>query len=188
MVPQVDASQANIVDIDLGCGLPDSLHRHRVYIDTYLGYGANEARNRYISQLVHEHLGSSNSTRRHRVVGDPCLPLHRHENVSTAGGVVTTLIGRGNYTACRNAVLPMVSRNSSELDDCIEKNCSVKQFLRPSLPYEMLSFYGTSEFWYSMHDVLGIGGQYLSATFDQAAKVRTCALHVHTCAVHVLVL
>ena len=40
---QVDTPASHTVDINLGCGVLDSKHKHRVYIDTYLGFGSNEA-------------------------------------------------------------------------------------------------------------------------------------------------
>jgi hypothetical protein len=39
----VDTPASQTVDINLGCGVQDSRHKHRVYINTYLGFGSNEA-------------------------------------------------------------------------------------------------------------------------------------------------
>lgn len=38
-----------------------------------------------------------------------------------------------------------------------------------SLKYKSLDFYGTSEFWYTMRDVLRIGGHYTTYSFEKAS-------------------
>lgn len=42
---------------------------------------------------------------------------------------------------------------------------------RPPFPfkYESLDFYGTSEFWYTMRDVLRIEGHYTAYSYERAA-------------------
>ena len=47
------------VDVNLGCGLGGTLgnqHKYKVFVSTYLGYGTNQARNRYYQQLLKAHL------------------------------------------------------------------------------------------------------------------------------------
>ena len=105
-------------------------------------------------------------------IKDPCLPLGSHANVTVKGGIVVPLVGKGDYTACRSAVIAMMLSGNHSGDDCIGKDCSVKPFQEPPFSYRMLPFYGTSEFWYTMHDVLHIGGRYRYGPFEKAAKVR----------------
>ena len=52
---QADAPPGNTVDINLGCGIHDDQHKHKVYVNTYLGYGTNEARRRYHRLLRQQH-------------------------------------------------------------------------------------------------------------------------------------
>ena len=40
------------------------------------------------------------------------------------------------------------------------------------MEYRHLEFYGLSEFWYSMHDLLMVGEDYSRADFERAAKVN----------------
>ena len=39
-----------------------------------------------------------------------------------------------------------------------------------SVQYESMEFYGTSEFWYTMRDVLRLGAQYKARNFEAAAS------------------
>lgn len=45
-----DVPSCRVVEINLGCGIKDQLHKHRVYVTTFLGYGANEALRMYMTQ------------------------------------------------------------------------------------------------------------------------------------------
>ena len=79
--------------------MPDSHHRHRIFINTYLGQGANEARTRFYNQLVLQR--GESSSQNHIVAKDACLPLHLQENV-TVNGIQGLLVGRYLH---RDAVL-----------------------------------------------------------------------------------
>lgn len=54
--------------------------------------------------------------------------------------------------------------------------------LQAPINFSNSEFYGFSEFFYCMEDVLRIGGQYDSDKYSQAAKVHT---HRHTLSVFV---
>jgi ectonucleoside triphosphate diphosphohydrolase 4 len=48
----------------------------------------------------------------------------------------------------------------------------------PPVQFDNSEFYGFSEFWYTMDDVLGMGGQYMFSKYKQAAK-QFCATKWH---------
>lgn len=175
-IPQsVDTPSANTVDINLGCGIQDSQHKHRVFITSYLGYGTNEARRRYYKMLAQQH-----SNRNHNgsqlplaIVRDPCIPLHMQESMEV--GVVTLkLRGLGDFHACRRALTALLKENSTGCSQ--DSGCQQPSFKRPPVSYDSLPFYGTSEFWYSMRDVLGMGGAYQAASFEKTAKEHCSTL------------
>ena len=77
----------------------------------------------------------------------------------------------------------------------LPRSCYREPFQPPPFPFTSREFYATSEFWYTMRDVLRLGGDYSASRFDRAADVSfnlpTCALasarftlytcvHVHT--------
>lgn len=51
------------------------------------------------------------------------------------------------------------------------EDISYRLISRPPLflKYESLDFYGTSEVWYTMRDVLRVGGHYTAYSFEEAA-------------------
>lgn len=87
--------------------------------------------------------------------------------------LVSTL--RGDYDACRKALLSVLF-NKGSTAGCSQASggdgCFPPPFVAPSFPYMAHPFLGTSEFWYSMYDVLGFKGNYSATSFDAAARVR----------------
>lgn len=43
-----------VAEVNLGCQDSDTEHTYRVYVTTFLGYGANSARERYEEKLLKE--------------------------------------------------------------------------------------------------------------------------------------
>lgn len=164
---QVEVNQDEVVDINLGCGLSDSHHRHRVFVGTYLGYGSNVAMSRYREELVQQY----NTSRGKTLIRDHCLHQNLEENFTTKDGTQVTLSGKGDYRRCRDSVRAMLKANTSSLSDCSGTRCPVAPFVKPQVPFQYLPFLGTSEFWYTMQDVLHIGGDYNQRKFDRAATV-----------------
>jgi len=99
------------------------------------------------------------------------------ENI-TVGRHALRVRGLGDFSACKTALAPVLLNSTlataTPLPDssCSGTSCKISEFQRPSQKYDSLEFYGTSEFWYTMRDVLRIGGKYSAAVFESAAKVR----------------
>ena len=103
------------------------------------------------------------------IINTPCLPPDLTEN-TTIGDHPVKLKGVGNFDGCRRALRPLLSADQAT-PPCFDGPCP-DSFLRPSVEYRHLEFYGLSEFWYSMHDVLLVGEDYSKAEFERAAKVN----------------
>ena len=54
---------------------------------------------------------------------------------------------------------------------CVKEPCSINGAFQPEINVNNSEFYGFSEFYYSMEDVLRIAGQYDYKKFEQAAQV-----------------
>ena len=98
---------------------------------------------------------------------DPCLPAECTEQ-GTYKGKKYNFLGTGEYVKCKELILPLLNRTRP----CPKKPCSFNAVYQPRIDYETVKFYGFSEYWYSMHDVLRIGGQYSASSMKQAVEVR----------------
>ena len=97
---------------------------------------------------------------------DPCLPSECTEH-GTHKGKEYRFLGTGEYIECQKLVLPLLNLTKP----CPKQPCSFDGIYQPVMDYSKVEFYGFSEYWYSMHDVLRIGGQYGASKMKQAVEV-----------------
>uniref|UniRef100_A0A1I8H901 Ectonucleoside triphosphate diphosphohydrolase 6 n=1 Tax=Macrostomum lignano TaxID=282301 RepID=A0A1I8H901_9PLAT len=184
----VPSARDSIAEFNLGCRQSDAQHSHTLYVTTFLGYGANSARQRYEDTLLAAasapatvvavgNLTASNATRPARPlapappltmspsIADPCLPPGL--TVARAGGA---LIGTGNFSQCMQRLLPLLGRERP----CEQQPCSLLGRHQPPIDFVKTEFIGFSEYWYCMTDVLGMGGHYDYLSY-RAAAARYCA-------------
>lgn len=172
-----------VAEFNLGCQNNDFDHTYKVYVTTFLGFGANEAQERYEEGLIQQAMASQQKTselvnitnsealhpiHRHRkiVVQDPCLPIDLSYEIKK--GYI--LEGGGNYTACQSSLIPLLNLSTP----CEQDPCSMNGVHQPPIVFRNSEFYGFSEFWYTMEDVFRIGGLYGSKKFEEEAK-RFCS-------------
>ena len=98
---------------------------------------------------------------------DPCLSSELTDR-GTHKGKQYHMKGTGDFMKCQELVYPLL--NSSV--PCPRAPCSFNGIYQPKIDFHHSEFYGFSEYWYSMHDVLRIGGQYSAKNFKQAVTVR----------------
>lgn len=85
----------------------------------------------------------------------------------------TSLVGEGDYFGCKKALTPLLSSRHKQ-DSKIDENfleCSEDTLYELPANFSVMPFYGFSEFWYTMNDVLGLGGVYKKTLFDNHAAV-----------------
>ncbi|UYV62412.1 ENTPD4 [Cordylochernes scorpioides] len=144
-----------VVEINLGCRDHDPTHRHLVAVSTYLGLGANTAHSTYLSNLTAGAISANKKCLLYRkvtngsVIAEPCLPPG-YRRLHSVDNTTVILKGTGNLEDCRKALSSLVPH-----------------LVKPRSP---LHFYGFSEFWYTMHDALGLGGSYQPRNYGAAAK------------------
>ena len=98
---------------------------------------------------------------------DPCLPKHMLDTVTLEDGRHMTVEGTGNWLHCQDASRSLLNQSVT----CMKKPCSINGVFQPEIDYYNSAFYGFSEFWYTMEDVMRMGGHYDYNQFSKASKV-----------------
>lgn len=155
-----------IAEFNLGCQETDVEHTYRVYVTTFLGYGANSAIDRYQTELTKNSSSKSRSVKRSRAVPDPCLPPGMPLTVEADDEhPLRSFIGTGDYADCKSRLEPLLNLSVP----CPMDPCSMNGVHQPEIDFFSSQFYGFSEFWYSMEDVYRMGGVYKFPTFEKKA-------------------
>ncbi|KAJ2329048.1 Golgi apyrase [Coemansia sp. RSA 2702] len=128
-----------------------------VFVATFLGHGTNEARRRYVAQLV----GAAPAANGTAVLDDPCLAP---ELVLPTGDGRAVLRGRGNFAACVASTAPLLNKTACALEPCLLGGRHA-----PRIDFSALRFVGVSEYWYASNDHLRLGGAWDAARFEQRA-------------------
>ncbi|XP_069140277.1 ectonucleoside triphosphate diphosphohydrolase 7-like isoform X2 [Argopecten irradians] len=173
-----------VVEFNLGCQQNDFDHTYRVYVSTFLGYGANEARDRYealltsnadhsnITQKRGETAGNSTADSHYNhhhgkmVLPDPCLPPGMFFEHDDDKGHTHFFRGTGDYVECQKGVYPLLNLTTP----CEKEACSMNGVHQPDIDFTKSEFYGFSEFWYTMEDVFSKGGLYIKDDFKKEAQ------------------
>ncbi|KAI8979695.1 nucleoside phosphatase family-domain-containing protein [Mycotypha africana] len=143
-----------------------------VFVTTFLGYGSNEARRRYLEERVKELYASSNGKKNlldeHRMLklDDPCLPYNLDMTDISSTSVSLSLHGTGDYEKCIEYTLPLLNKNA----ECPSKPCLFNGVHTPHIDWSVHKFVGISEYWYSAHDILGLGGVYDFVEYEKKAS------------------
>ncbi|KAK3053694.1 Golgi apyrase [Extremus antarcticus] len=125
-----------------------------VFVTTWLGFGANEARRRYVEHL----LGASPGEQE---VPDPCLPVgllikptgeEIEPGSSKATGKLSHLIGTGKFTDCLHSAYPLLEKNKP----CDDPPCLLNGMHTPAIDFGVNHFVGVSEFWHTTHEIFAM--------------------------------
>lgn len=159
-----------IMEINLGCDEHKSEHEYKVFIDTFLHKGGNAVRSTYERDILVDFY-SQNHTTLPNVIEDPCLPLGFVQEITHSLTKDTklslTLNGTGNFFECKSGVLTYLDKSNCEGDS---KTCIINGRQMPTIDYYRDQFFGSSEFFYCMNDVLRIGGIYDKAQYESKAQ------------------
>jgi len=126
---------------------------YKVFTTTWLGFGVNEARKRYI-----EALQKASGAIDTKILQDPCLPVGL--STTTKGdvllsgskevnGQVPYLNGTGQFDACLSKTLPLLEKDHiCEDDPCLLNGVHV-----PAIDFDVNHFVGVSEYWHTTHEI-----------------------------------
>lgn len=125
---------------------------YKVFTTTWLGFGANESRRRYVKALKE----STNANEME--LPDPCLPkgLEVTEDgkpispgSDVAKGKALRLVGTGKFQECLQRTKPLLEKDVPCLDDpCLLNGVHV-----PLIDFDVNHFVGVSEYWHTTHEI-----------------------------------
>ena len=126
---------------------------YKVFVTTWLGFGVNEARKRYVTALL-EASGTPDATE----LPDPCLPVGL--TISTKGDVLLAppktikgqepyLIGTGKFDECLRQTYPLLDKDTP----CEDEPCLLHGVHVPAIDFDVNHFVGVSEYWHTTHEV-----------------------------------
>lgn len=137
---------------------------HNVFVTTFLGFGTNKARDRYLTSLVPP---SSSST---LPVTDPCLPkgleLKLPQDHTATAAISPSLVGSGSFDQCLKSLAPLLDKEA----ECSRPPCLFHGVHVPPIDFSVNHFIGVSEYWFSSNDVFKLGGVYDFVSFQKAAQ------------------
>ncbi|KAI0034046.1 nucleoside phosphatase GDA1/CD39 [Vararia minispora EC-137] len=139
--------------------------KHRVFVATWLGYGTNQARERYVRRLAEARDLEGG------LIQDSCLHngLRRSEGIahlSDSSFHSLTVVGTGSFERCLAETLPLLNKAAP----CQDTPCPFDGVHVPPIDFSMSHFIGVSEYWYSSEHVFGLGGAYDFVQYGRAAQ------------------
>lgn len=163
-VPSQEQAQKNkdaLLTVHLS-NMDGSSQKWPVFVETWLGFGANQARQRHLQSLLHFALGVNLKS---PTISDPCMPKgavieYEHNNIHY------TVEGSGNYDQCVRAMYPLLMKHVP----CSDEPCLFNGVHSPAIDFATEKFVGVSEYWYTANDVFHAGGEYEYESFS--SKVR----------------
>lgn len=175
--PEEQEKTPNLMDVRLRTIGGEEIS-HKIFVTTWLGYGTNQARERYVGQAIKQHEQShpfmEDAPPSADVIEDPCLPnglalaeapvytepSTPHEQESH------TLLGTGSFEHCLQDTLPLLNKTAP----CPEISCLFNGVYVPPIDFSVSRFIGVSEYWYSSEHVFGLGGAYDFVQYERAAQ------------------
>jgi len=147
---------------------------HKVFVTTWLGYGTNQARERYVGMMVDNYEASTPPSSTEHIIYDPCLPkdLRLTENplhestTSQHSNSPHTLVGTGSFEQCLRHTSPLLNKDSP----CPDAPCLFDGVHVPPIDFTAAHFIGVSEYWYSSEHIFNLGGAYDVVQYERAAS------------------
>ncbi|KAI6247611.1 Golgi apyrase [Erysiphe necator] len=128
--------------------LNGKMSEYKVFTATWLGFGVNQARQRYVKSLMDE----SYTKDAHELL-DPCLPSGLKTSIDgipvsdTHQG--SALVGTGLFDECLRKTYPLLDKDAP----CVDQPCLLHGQHVPVIDWNINQFVGVSEYWYTLHAV-----------------------------------
>ncbi|CAG8441623.1 3120_t:CDS:2 [Ambispora leptoticha] len=154
---------------------------YNVFVSTFLGFGTNEARRRYVEERIHNYMKdhaqlfvNPESAREQptTLLKDPCLPVDLILTDTTTKPPYYSLQGTGSFDQCLELTSPLINKTAP----CYDNPCLFNGVHTPNIDFSVNHFIGISEFWYSTHEIFGFDGEWDYVKFKEKAS-KYCARH-----------
>ena len=121
-------------------------NEYKIFVTTWLGFGVNEARRRYVEALL------QGSEAPDGELPDPCLPVGLRLPVK--GDIPEPhLIGTGKFAECISSSTPLLNKTAI----CNDPPCLLNGQHVPAIDFDVNHFIGVSEYWHTTHEVFEMG-------------------------------
>jgi golgi apyrase len=144
------AKHANDLELVRMRQLDGTPAEYRVFTTTWLGFGANKARDRYVETLQSHYDDYVDE------IPDPCMPKGLRttldgdpDGVTSADG--PTLVGTGKFEECLTKTYPLLGKD----EPCDDDPCLLNGQHVPLIDFNINRFVGVSEYWHTTHGVFG---------------------------------
>ncbi|EGP84721.1 uncharacterized protein MYCGRDRAFT_101192 [Zymoseptoria tritici IPO323] len=145
---------------------------YRVFVTTWLGFGANEARRRYVTHLLEASPDA-------RELPDPCLPVgitikKTGEEIEPGSedlisGKEPHLIGTGDFAECLKRTYPLLEKEK----ECTDEPCLLNGIHTPAIDFGVNHFVGVSEYWHTTHEIFAMAHKDKAYDFQTYQKQVT---------------
>lgn len=137
----------------------------RVFVSSWLGFGANEARRRYAQHLleIEGYYETPANSKTKVLPQDPCFPTGLTHNMAIDANTTLAFDGNGNFTTCLNSMQPLLRKDQP----CEEEPCLFNGIHAPAIDFTVNKFVGVSEYWYTANDIFKLGGSYNFKKFSE---------------------
>ncbi|KAM5354345.1 hypothetical protein ACJ41O_000994 [Fusarium nematophilum] len=129
--------------------LDGSPAEYKVFTTTWLGFGANQARSRFVESLQ-DHYGNDAHE-----LPDPCMPKGLRTTLTgelaDKDNKDPVLVGTGMFDECLRGTYPLLGKDMP----CEDQPCLVNGQHVPGIDFDINHFVGVSEYWHTTHGVFG---------------------------------
>ncbi|CAJ0593267.1 unnamed protein product [Cylicocyclus nassatus] len=155
----------NVENINLGCRDDDDRHKYKLFVTTFLGYGVNEGLRKYEQELSDRLMHTKES-----YVRDECMPVNLQKIINRSDGSMFVRKGIGDWDGCVKQISEMLNKPSVNPKHMCEPKCFFGNVAAPTVSLSKMKLYGFSEYWYSLDDVLSLGGKYNFSLIAEKSK------------------
>ncbi|WKX90505.1 hypothetical protein Q1695_009391 [Nippostrongylus brasiliensis] len=171
MQPKDEFRSENVENVNLGCRDDDDRHKYKLFVTTFLGYGVNEGLRKYEQELSDRLLQTKND-----YVRDECMPVNLQKVINRSDGTMFVRKGIGDWEGCVNQLSTMLTKPSANPKTLCQPNCFFGNVAAPMVSLSSMTLYGFSEYWYSLDEVLSLGGAYNYTMIAEKSK-HFCSQH-----------